>query len=228
MRKLFLPILALLSVPALAPAAEVGTEKQPIEINATGDTNYVEGIATAHGSVSIHAGDADIYCDSARYNPKTHEIFAEGHVRIYRTVGLFVGEHAIYNTETKLIQAVDMRTDKNPYLVSGTNVTSISEGAYLVKKGSFTTHDSSNPDFRLQAKTVRVYENDRVIFQNVTFYVRSVPVFWWPYLYQSLDDAFSYMVSPAYLSSWGPSLLTRVSMPITDDIKTQIRLDFRS
>jgi LPS-assembly protein len=228
MRKLFLPIFALLSVASFATAAEVGTEKQPIEINASGDTNYVDGIATAHGSVSIHAGDADIYCDSARYNPKTHEIFAEGHVRIYRTVGLFVGEHAIYNTETKVIQAIDMRTDKNPYLVSGTNVTSISEGTYLVKKGSFTTHDSANPDFRLQAKTVRVYENDRVVFQNVTFYIRTVPVFWWPYLYQSLDDAFSYMVSPAYLSSWGPSLLTRVSMPITDDIKTQIRLDYRS
>lgn len=228
MRKLFLPIFALLGVAALAPAAEVGTEKQPIEINAAGDTNYVEGIATAHGSVTIHAGDTDIYCDSARYNPKTHEVFAEGHVRIYRTTGLFVGEHAIYNTETKVIQAVDMRTDKTPYLVGGTNVTSISEGAYLVKKGSFTTHDSAHPDFRLQAKTVRIYENDRVVFQNVTFYVRTVPVFWWPYLYQSLDDAFSYMVSPAYLSSWGPSLLTRVSMPITDDIKTQIRLDYRS
>ncbi|MEY2497898.1 MAG: LPS-assembly protein [Verrucomicrobiota bacterium] len=228
MRKLFLPIFALLGVAALASAAEVGTEKQPIEINAAGDTNYVEGIATAHGSVTIHAGDTDIYCDSARYNPKTHEVFAEGHVRIYRTTGLFVGEHAIYNTETKIIQAVDMRTDKTPYLVGGTNVTSISEGAYLVKKGSFTTHDSAHPDFRLQAKTVRIYENDRVVFQNVTFYVRTVPVFWWPYLYQSLDDAFSYMVSPAYLSSWGPSLLTRVSMPITDDIKTQIRLDYRS
>ncbi|HXM32518.1 MAG TPA: hypothetical protein VN921_02615, partial [Chthoniobacterales bacterium] len=228
MRKLFWPIFALLSVAALASAAEVGTEKQPIEINAAGDTNYVEGIATAHGSVTIHAGDTDIYCDSARYNPKTHEVFAEGHVRIYRTTGLFVGEHAIYNTETKIIQAVNMRTDKHPYLVGGTNVTTISEGAYLVKKGSFTTHDSSNPDFRLQAKTVRIYENDRVVFQNVTFYVRTVPVFWWPYLYQSLDDAFSYMVSPAYLSSWGPSLLTRVSMPITDDIKTQIRLDYRS
>jgi hypothetical protein len=227
MRKLFLPIFVLLGVATLARAAEVGTQKQPIEITATGDTNYQEGIATAHGDVVIHAGDTDIYCDSARYNPKTHEIFSEGHVRIYRTVGLFVGDHAVYNTETKIIQAVDMRTDKNPYLVSGSNVTTISEGAFLVKKGAFTTHDSSNPDFRLQAKTVRVYENDRVIFQNATFYVRNIPVFWWPYLYQSLDDAFSYMISPAFLSSWGPSMLTRVSMPITDDIKTQIRLDYR-
>ena len=227
MRKLFLPILGLLCAATLAQA-QLASEKQPIEITATGDTNYKDGIATAHGNVVIHSGDSDIYADSARYDSKTREILVEGHVRIYRATGLFVGDRAIYNVDTKEIRAVDMRTDKAPYLIGGENVTTISEGAFLVSKGTFTTHDSSNPDFRLKAKTVRIYENDRVVFQNVTFYVKNVPVFWWPYMYQSLNDAFSYMVSPAYLSSWGPSILSRVSMPITDDIQMQIRLDYRS
>ena len=227
MRKLFLPVLGLLGAATLAQA-ELASEKQPIEITATGDTNYQDGLATAHGNVAIHTGDSDIYADLAQYNPKTREVFAEGHVRIYRATGLFVGDRAIYNIDTKKIQAVAMRTDRSPYLVGGESVATISEGAFLVSKGTFTTHDSSNPDFRLQARTLRVYESDRVIFQNVTLYIKSVPVFWWPYLYQSLDDSFSYMVSPAYLSSWGPSILSRVSMPITDDIKTQIRLDYRA
>ncbi len=227
MRKLLLPIFALVCIASVGQATVVSKE-QPLEITATGDTNYQDGIGTAHGDVAIHAGDTDIYCDAARYNPKTHEVFAEGHVRIYRLTGLFIGDRAVYNTVTKEIHAVEMRTDKTPYLVSGTDVTSISEGAFLVKKGSFTTHYSSKPDFRLQAKTIRIYENDRVIFQNVTFYIGKVPVFWWPYMYQSLDDAFSVIVSPAYLSSWGPSLLTRVSFPLTNDIKARLRLDYRS
>ena len=112
----------------------MGTEKQPVEITASGDTNYENGLATAHGNVVIHAGDADIYADKATYNPKTHDIVAEGHVRIYRTAGTFVGERAIYNTETKEIQAVNMKTDKQPYLVAGDKVTTISEGAFLVSK----------------------------------------------------------------------------------------------
>jgi LPS-assembly protein len=227
MRPLFLLIFALLFAGSLGQAAVVSKE-QPLEITASGDTNYQDGIATAHGNVVIHTGDTDIYADSARYNPKTHEVFVEGNVRIYRITGLFVGDRAIYNTETKKIEAVEMRTDRNPYLVGGEDVTSISEGAFLVKRGSFTTHDSAHPDFRLQAKTVRIYEHDRVIFHDVTFYIGKVPVFWWPYLYQSLDDAFSVIVSPAYLSSWGPSLLTRVSFPITDDIKGRLRIDYRS
>ena len=226
MRRLFLPVLGLFCACATA-FGQAGTEKQPMEITASGATDYQDGIATAHGNVAIHTGDADIYADSVRYNPSTHDVVAEGHVRIYRTVGTFMGERAIYNTETKQIQAVQIKTDKQPYLVAGENVKTISEGAFMVSKGAFTTHDSSNPDFRLVAKSMRVYEGDRVIFSNVTFYVRKVPIFWWPYMYQSLDDSFTYMISPAYLSSWGPSVLGRVSMPITDDIKTMIRLDYR-
>jgi LPS-assembly protein len=57
--------------------------------------------------------------------------------------------------------------------------------------------------------------------------VGNVPVFWWPYLYQSLNEAFSFAISPAYLSSWGPSLLTQVTFPITDDIRGRGRLDYR-
>lgn len=72
-------------------------------------------------------------------------------MRIYRATGLFVGDRAIYNTETKKIQAVNIRTDKQPYLVAGDNVDSITEDAFMISKGSFTTHDSAKPDFRLQS-----------------------------------------------------------------------------
>jgi LPS-assembly protein len=226
MRRLLLPIFGLFCACSWA-FGQAGTEKQPMEITASGDTKYENGIATAHGNVAIHTGDADIYADSVHYDPKTHDVLAEGHVRIYRTAGTFIGERAIYNTETKQIHAVEIKTDKQPYLVAGEKITPISEGAFMVSKGTFTTHDSAHPDFRLVAKTMRVYEGDRVVFSNVTFYVRNVPIFWWPYMYQSLDESFSYMISPAYLSSWGPSILGRVTMPITDDMKAVIRLDYR-
>ena len=108
MRELFLPVFGLFCATALVQA-ELASEKQPMEITATGDTNYQDGLATAHGNVAIHTGDSDIYADSAQYNPKTHEVLAEGHVRIYRVTGLFVGDRAIYNVDTKKIQAVEMR-----------------------------------------------------------------------------------------------------------------------
>jgi hypothetical protein len=138
-----------------------------------------------------------------------------------------IAEHGTYNLDTKEIHAETVRSSSDPYFVNGEKFVNFSDGHSVVENGDFTTDDSSNPDFHFHAHKVRVYENDRVVFQNVTFYIGKVPVFWWPYLYQSLNDAFSFSISPAYLSSWGPSLLSQITFPITDQIKGRLRLDYR-
>ncbi|MFN2542914.1 MAG: LPS-assembly protein LptD [Chthoniobacterales bacterium] len=220
-------LVALLAAAGLANAAIKTPENLPIEITSNGETKYEEGIATARDNVAIHIGDTDIYADYAQYNSATHEVTAEGHVRIYRDVTVYLAERAVYNTDTKEIRASQVRSETDPYFFSGENVSQITENGYRIENGIFTTHDSPNPDFHLRAHTIRVYEKDRVVFQNVVLYVGKVPILWWPYLYQSLNDAFSFSISPAYLSSWGPSLLTAVSFPIRDNIKGRLRLDYR-
>ncbi|MDP9253345.1 MAG: hypothetical protein M3O66_00140, partial [Verrucomicrobiota bacterium] len=227
MRKLPPLIIMLLAAAGVAAATET-PEHLPVEINATGGTNYQNGIATARDNVSIHVGDTDIYADRAQYNSETREVEVEGNVRIYRGTHLYVGDHGVYNIDTKEIRASNMRTEYTPYFVAGDEISVLSDNETVVKNGTFTTNDSYDPNFHLQAKTVRIYEKDRVIFQNVVLYIGKVPVFWWPYLYQSLDDAFSFTISPAYLSSWGPSLLSQVTFPITKGIQGRIRLDYRA
>jgi hypothetical protein len=211
----------------LKGAATNVSDHEPVEITSSGETTYENGVATARDNVAIHIGDTDIYGDFAQYNSRTHEVSVEGHVRIYRDVSMYVAERGVYNIDTKQIRTSNVRTDYHPYFLSGQNVTQTSENVYRVEDATFTTHDSPGPDFHFRAQTVRVYENDHVVFRNVTFYVGKVPIFWWPYMYQSLNDAFSFSVAPADLSSWGPSLLTQVTFPITDDIKGRIRLDYR-
>src|SRR6266576_5887563 len=227
MRTLILLVAALFASAGLICGEIKTPENAPIEITSTGETTYENGLATARDNVAIHHGNTELYADSAQYHSTTHDVELRGHVRIYRDTSLYIAENGIYNTETKKIKALNSRTESQPYFLTGQHVTSISENGYLIKDGTFTTHDTPKPDFHLHARTIRVYENDRVIFQYVTAYVGNVPVFGWPYLYQSLNEAFSFTVSPAYLSSWGPSLLTQVTFPITDDIKGRFRLDYR-
>lgn len=203
------------------------SDHQPVEITSTGETTYDNGVATARDDVAIHIGDTDIYGDFAQYNSRTHEVLVRGHVRIYRDVSLYVAEEGVYNIDTKQIRTSNVRTEYHPYFLSGQDVNETSSTVYRIQGATFTTDDSPRPDFHLRARTVRVYENDHVVFQNVTFYIGKVPVFWWPYLYQSLNDAFSFSVAPADLSSWGPSLLTQFTFPITDDINGRLRLDYR-
>jgi lipopolysaccharide export system protein LptA len=202
MRRLLLPVFGLFCACSWA-FGQVGTEKQPVEITASGDTNYENGLATAHGNVVIHAGDADIYADKATYNPKTHDIVAEGHVRIYRTVGTFVGERAIYNTESKEIKAVNIKTDKQPYLVAGETSPRF-RGRVLVKG----VHDARFGQTIFKQANDAGLRNDRVIFSNVTF-VRNVRSSG-SHMYQSLDDSFSYGDFPGLSQLVGPSVLSRV------------------
>src|SRR5216117_2384760 len=138
----------------------------------------------------------------------------------------YTSQTAAFTTPKQKIRAISGRTESQPYFLGGQNVSSISENGYLIRDGTFTTSDSSKPDFRLHARKIRVYEHDRVIFQYVTAYIGKVPIFWWPYLYQSLDNAFSFTVSPAYYSTWGPSLLTQVTFPIRDNIQGRVRLNY--
>ena len=226
MRTLVL-LIATLSASAGLILGEIKTpENAPIEITSTGETTYEHGLATARDNVVIHIGNTDIYADYAQYNPTTHDVELRGHVRIYRDTSLYISESGIYNTETKKIRAINGRTEDQPYFLRGKSVTSISENGYLIQDGTFTTHDSPKADFHLHARKIRVYEGDRVIFLNVTAYVGKVPIFWWPYLYQSLDQAFSFSISPAYYSTWGPSLLTQVTFPIRDNIEARLRLNY--
>jgi len=226
MRTLVLLLVALFASAGLICGEIKTPENAPIEITSTGETTYENGLATAHDNVAIHIGNTDIYADYAQYNSTTHDVELRGHVRIYRDASLYVTDSGVYNTETKKIRAISGRTESQPYFLGGQTVSSISENGYLIRDGTFTTHDSAKPDFHLHARKIRIYEKDRVIMQYVTAYIGNVPVFWWPYLYQSLNEAFSFTVSPAYLSSWGPSLLTQVTFPITDDIKGRVRLDY--
>ena len=226
MRTLVLLLVALFASADLICGEIKTPENAPIEITSTGETTYENGLATAHDNVAIHIGNTDIYADYAQYNSTTHDVELRGHVRIYRDASLYVTDSGVYNTETKKIRAISGRTESQPYFLGGQTVSSISENGYLIRDGTFTTHDSAKPDFHLHARKIRIYEKDRVIMQYVTAYIGNVPVFWWPYLYQSLNEAFSFTVSPAYLSSWGPSLLTQVTFPITDDIKGRVRLDY--
>src|ERR1700719_4234172 len=161
MRTLVLLLAALFASAGLVRGEIKTPENAPIEITSTGETTYENGLATAHDNVAIHIGNTDIYADYAQYNSSTHDVTLRGHVRIYRDLSLYTAESGVYNTETKKIRANTGRTESQPYFLAGHDITSIQgDDAYLIQGGYFTTHDSSNPDFHMRARKIRVYEGD--------------------------------------------------------------------
>src|SRR5262249_55415949 len=54
------------------------------------------------------------------------------------------------------------------------------------------------------------------------------PVFWFPYIYQSLNSQFSYNLEPGYNSNWGAYLNTSITFPIAKNVSGTVELDLRS
>ncbi len=208
-------------------------EQGPINIISNNGTSYAntsEGrVATFSGNVNIVTNDASIYCDQADYNADTHEGILTGDVRIYRNDTTIVAERAIYNFNTKAIRALDFAGERGPYEFSSIGVFSPGQGLqYNLRNARFTTDDTSKPDFHLNARRVRIYPDNRIIYIGATLYVGATPVFYFPYFYQSLDQQSGYRLTPGYSSTYGAYLLTGITFPVADHITGLVRLDYRS
>ncbi len=224
MKRLLL-LLALSLLVSSGARAQFGSFSDvPIEITSE-STRMESGLAIAEQNVIIRYGETAIYCDYAQYNPDTRDVLLTGNVRIYRDGRLFTAERALYNLETKVLDTADFRGEVHPFRFAGDSLSTVGNNAYLVKEGIFTTSDSSKPDYFLRARTVRIYTNDRVVFSNVTLFVGRTPVFWYPYLYQSLNADQSFTFTPGYTNVWGAYLLTRTTFPIGESIAGTVRLD---
>jgi LPS-assembly protein len=226
--KRLLTCLALLLLSGIGAQAQFGSFGDiPIEISAD-LTGFSREVSTADGNVVIRYGDISIYCDHAQFNPETRDILVEGSVRIYRDGRLFSGDRALYNLETKQLSAADFKGDAGPFRFSGESLGTLGNNAYIVRNGTFTTSDSSKPDYYVKAKTVRIYPNDRVVFTNAKLYIGRTPIFWFPYVYQSLSKDEGFNVSPGYSSVMGAYVLGQYYFPLSDNVAAKVRLDLMS
>jgi len=199
----------------------------PLEINSV-NTYYSGGFAIADTDVVIRYGDATMYCDHAEYNADSHDIFLKGNVKFYRDRYAFFADRAVYNTQTKELKMANFGGPKQPFEVVGDDLLSLTENQYTIFNGFITTSDSSKPDYQLRARQMRIYGNDRIILSNVTLFIGQTPVFWFPYIYQSLNNQFSYNLEPGYNSNWGGYLNTSITFPITKNVSGTVELDLRS
>ena len=225
------PIISLLLLMLLSPFAKAQLASfgdTPVEINAD-QTSFEGGLAVGQNNVVIRYGTTTIYCDYAQYNPDTREVLVRGNIRIYGEGGrLLVGERAVYNLETKVLHAADFHGESYPFKFNADYVNTIGPKAFEAHDTILTTSDSSKPDYYLKAKTVRIYEKDRVIFSNVTVYLGKTPVFWYPYIYQSLEKDSGFIMRPGYESIWGAFLLTTTTFPISENTVGKLHLDLRT
>ena len=226
MRK-FLPTL-FVAVSLISAHAQFGSfGDAPVEITADGETKLNQGVAIAEDNVQIHYGDYSIFCDYAEYNPETRDVLLVGNIRVYTPDQILTGQRALFNLETKQMRALEFSGSEYPMYFRAFNFRSVNPKEFHIRRASVTSHDSSQPDFRVRPRSMRFYPNSRVILTNSILYVGQTPVFWLPYLYSNMNNS-GFQFLPGYDSRWGAYLLLGYSFPVTDGVNGTFRLEERT
>jgi LPS-assembly protein len=167
-----------------------------------------EGVYTLTGSVEIRREEAAVYGDRVVYDENTGAATAEGNV-IYEDQHVKIrSENAEINLKSKEGVLYDsyMFIKADAFHVWSPEVHKTGEDRYFLKKARATTCDSTLPAWCLAGSDVDIVLGERLRAWHATFRARELPVFYFPYVWISIEDERSTgFLSPdvGYRSSMG-------------------------
>ncbi len=214
--------------PALPP---VSTTPGPIEITSSTGTTFISRVATATGNVSFQRDGVSIYADYGEYELDSKQALFRGHVRIYRDGRLILADRAAYNLQTGALDTDNFAAAQLPFFVAGRTAASTAKGAPLsLTDAELTTHDSDHPDYRIVARQVTIYPDDRVVYRGVKLYLGQTPILYLPYFYTSLDqrENAGLEINPGQSSIAGAFLLIKYGIPLSRVVTAQAEVDYRT
>lgn len=179
-------------------------------------------------NVIITDKDVKIIAQDMDFNLNTQEILAQGKVKWYKANTELAGENVRYNLETKKGYFTQTQTLALPWFGKAEEAEKKNEKRIDLKKAYLTTCELEKPHYRLKAKTVYLYPEDKVVAKNVLFYVGPLPIFYLPYWKQSLKDKRANVaLSVGHKKNWGWFTLSAWKYDLGESLRGKIHLDYR-
>ena len=124
------------------------------------------GNIIASGNVSITYGDTTLSCDRIEVNTRTRQALCEGNVRIEQPSGVLVGERIRYDFLNEEGEIVGGEVKAFPWFASAEEAAKVGENEYRLRNGHFSTCDLDEPHYRLEAKQIQIFPDDKIIAKN--------------------------------------------------------------
>lgn len=214
-----------------AHAQELGP-KEPIVVNGD-NVEYLQDQkkVTGTGNISITYKDIVLTCDKVVVNLETHDTEASGNVKITQKGAYFTGDIIKYNFDTREAYIDYAYVNAKPFYGMAESLNKAAgKDEFSLNNGFVTTCELDRPHYRLQAESVKIYLDDKVVANNVMFIVGNIPIMYIPYYVQPLgEDKKSHItVIPGQSKDWGYYALTSYRYYLADNFRGDILLDYRS
>jgi Organic solvent tolerance protein OstA len=210
--------------------AEDAKPKTPIVVN--GDKVeylYEQKKVVGTGNISIDYEGVMLTCEKVVVYLDTREAIAEGDVKITQKDTYMTGEKINYNFDKRTGKAIDAYVNYVPFYGKAKDVEKVGENQTNLERGQITTCDLDNPHYRIQAKQVKIYTEDKVIAKHVLLFVGNVPILYLPYWVQPLNvPSTGITTMVGHDSDWGYYVLNSLKFDYGDLFKGRWRLDYRT
>ncbi len=218
--------------PKLLPKGELKDfKKRAVPVVVNGDrVEYFQAQKKiiGNGNINITYGDVKLTCDKITVFTDTKIGMCEGNVKITQPGASFKGKRIEYNFVKKTGTIIDGYISADPIYAHSEKVEKVSDKKVVFDDGYVTTCDLEKPHYRVQAKQVRFYLDDKVIAKHVLFFIGDVPLFYVPYYVQPIRDVKTKItVMPGYDSNWGYYALGAYRYYLDEKCKGYLRLDYR-
>ena len=186
------------------------------------------------GHVTIDYNDVKLAADKITVQMATKQALAEGHVVLTQKGSVFRGDRGEYNFKTKVGNVSHMDGQLEPSLYGkAKSIQKVSDGHYVATDSYITTCCGDSPFYKVQAKQVDIYPDDKVVVRNAVLLVKNVPILFIPVYVQSLMsfDRFPVQVVPGRNSQWGAFALSKWRYELADtsslSSKGNVLFDYR-
>lgn len=206
---------------------------QPGDLQVEADQlNYEaeKNMVTATGNVVLRKGARSLKADVITYNQVTEQTFARGNVVFSDENQVWRGEVLRYNFITGAGSFPGLSGESGPFKLSADQVERMGPVQTQLQGVTVTTcPELEDPDFKITAGKVDVYEEDIYVLRNPVFHLHGIPFFYLPRL--TLDQQrqpTNVDVIPGYSSRNGVMLLNSFNRYPREGYRTKTHLDYRS
>jgi len=222
-----------------APAAFPAENEELSELMKPGERIIVDGDKVeyfeesgriiAEGNVVVTYGEVKLTCGKIEVNTVIRKAFCTGKVIVADPKGTLSGECVKYDFAKKRGEVLSGEINAFPWFGEAEKTSRVGDNEFVFYNGYVTTCDLDKPHYRIKAKEVRVFPDEKIIAKNVVFYINEVPVLWFPYYYHPIVQSRSKVqFMPGQSTDWGNFVLSSWRKYIVGESRVDISVDYRS
>ena len=184
--------------------------------------------AHAKGNVTINTNnDQHLFCDQLDLDRAVNQVIAEGNVFLDTPQEQVMAQGLTYNFNDGTGEFRNAKVYVDPYQVKGEKIDKIAENYMTMDEGYLTTCDFDEPHYRMGARRMDIYQNDRAVIHGMKIYLGTVPVMYMPYFVHDLKDRPLITFEPGEKKDFGMFLLTSMRFHAGSHIKVTLHADVR-